>query len=84
MTPERWQQIERLYHAALELPATGRAVYLGEQCAGDEALRGEVESLLHNGEPNGFLERRAIEVVAEEYASEIVPDLTGRRWDATT
>ena len=37
-----------------------------------------MESLLRNVEPNGFLERRAVEVVAEEYASEIVPDLTGR------
>src|SRR4051812_14646721 len=79
MTPERWQQIERIYHAALELPATARAAYLREQCAEDEALHGEVESLLRNVEPNGFLERRAVEVVAEEYASEIVPDLTGRK-----
>lgn len=79
MTPERWQKIERLYHAALQLPATPRAAYLREECAEDEALRGDLESLLRNVESNGFLERHAVDVVAEEYASEIVPDLTGRK-----
>jgi serine/threonine-protein kinase len=79
MTAERWQQIERLYHAALELPVTERALYIGERCAGDDALRAEVESLLGNGEPKRFLERRAIEVVAEKYASAIVPDFTGQK-----
>ena len=79
MTPERWQQIERLYHAALERPVTERAAYLGEQCAGDDTLCREVESLLRNVEPDGFLERRAMEVAAEVYASPTVPDLTGRK-----
>jgi hypothetical protein len=46
MTPERWQQIEQLYHAALERDANERAAFLAEACAGDYVLRGEVESLL--------------------------------------
>jgi len=46
MKPERWRQIERLYHAALEREASQRADFLAEICAGDEALRLKVESLL--------------------------------------
>ena len=46
MTPERWQEIERLYHAALERDADERAAFLAAACGGDEALRHEVESLL--------------------------------------
>ncbi|MEP7306333.1 MAG: serine/threonine-protein kinase, partial [Acidobacteriota bacterium] len=46
MTPERWTEVERLYHAALAHDKGARAAFLGEACAGDEALRREVESLL--------------------------------------
>jgi len=46
MKPERWQQIEQLYHAALERRAEERAIFLAEVCGGDEALRREVAVLL--------------------------------------
>jgi Tol biopolymer transport system component/predicted Ser/Thr protein kinase len=46
MPSERWEQIERLYHAALERDADERTAYLKHACAGDQALRQEVESLL--------------------------------------
>ena len=46
MTPSRFGQIERLYHAARELAAGQRAGFLDEACGGDEELRREVESLL--------------------------------------
>ena len=46
MTPERWAQVERLYHAARARPDNERAAFLADACAGDEALRREVESLL--------------------------------------
>jgi hypothetical protein len=42
MTPDRWQKIERLYHAALEREESERAAYLAGACAGDDALRREV------------------------------------------
>ncbi len=45
MPPERWQRIERLYHAALEREESQRMAYLQEVCAGDDALRQEVGSL---------------------------------------
>jgi hypothetical protein len=40
MEPERWREIEELYHAALERESRQRATFLKERCAGDEALAG--------------------------------------------
>ena len=46
MTPDRWQRIEELYHSAREREESQRVAFLNEACAGDEALRREIESLL--------------------------------------
>ena len=50
ITPERWQQIERLYHSALEHDSSQRGAFLQQACAGDDALREEVESLWRKDE----------------------------------
>ena len=50
MKPERWQQIDSLLDAALEHPPEQRAAFLDHACAGDSALRKEVESLLEHDE----------------------------------
>ena len=60
MTPERWKQIEELYHAARNRPPGERAAFLADGCRDDEALRRDVESLLN--EPvsaDGFLDTPA-------------------------
>ena len=59
MTAERWQQIERVYLAALSADEAGRAAMLERACAGDAELRKEVETLLAQ-EPHvdRFLESR--------------------------
>jgi len=46
MSPSRFGQIERLYHAARERGPNERAGFLDQACAGDEELRREVDSLL--------------------------------------
>jgi serine/threonine-protein kinase len=46
MTPERWRDIARFYELALDQAPATREAFLAEACAGDEALRREVESLL--------------------------------------
>jgi len=46
MNPERWQQTKRLYNSALELEPDRREAFLQEACAGDEALRKQIEHLL--------------------------------------
>jgi serine/threonine-protein kinase len=71
MTGERWQQIERVYLAALACEATARGALLDEACAGDPALRHEVETLLAQ-EPHvdGFLASRSWEPARDANASE--------------
>jgi serine/threonine-protein kinase len=44
--PERWAEIERLFHAALDRDEQGRAAFLLETCGHDDALRREIDSLL--------------------------------------
>ena len=61
MTPSRWQQIEKLYHAALECEPGERAAFLVRACDGDADLRGEVESLLEQNSQDGALDRPAFE-----------------------
>jgi serine/threonine-protein kinase len=46
MNPEHWERIDQLYHAALQRAPDERAAFLDQGCAGDEALRQEVESLI--------------------------------------
>ncbi len=47
MAPERWHEIERLYHSALNRAPDQRVAFLDQASGGDEDLRREVESLLH-------------------------------------
>jgi serine/threonine protein kinase/Tol biopolymer transport system component len=71
MDAERWQNVERLYHATLELEESQRAAFLVRACGADEALRCEVESLLSYGNRNaGFIERSALEIVAPALAGD--------------
>ena len=71
MKPERWRQIEQLYHAALEKDAGLRPHFLEQACASDLSLRREVESLLAQaGEDDRFLEEPALDVAAKQMARE--------------
>lgn len=71
MTPERWQQLDKLFHAALEREPGERAAFLDAACAGDESLRKQVEALLAGHEKAGsFIESPAIEVEAHRVAAE--------------
>jgi len=46
MTPERRKQISRIFEATIERAPAERSAYLDETCAGDAALRVEVEALI--------------------------------------
>ena len=76
---DRWRQVEDFFHRALERSEPDRAAFLDEACAGDEALRRDVESLLATETRSGFMERPALEREARELAQEIRPGLEGRR-----
>jgi eukaryotic-like serine/threonine-protein kinase len=66
MQADRWQQIERFFHAALERAPHERAAYLTQVCAGDDELRREVESLLAaHFEVGSTIERAASDLASE-------------------
>src|SRR5579871_1777466 len=71
MTPERWQKIEQLYHSALERDADLRANYLEQDCAGDNALRSEVETLLAQDSRAQFLESPVAGVAGKLVAGQL-------------
>jgi predicted Ser/Thr protein kinase len=73
MNPERFQQIEELYHAARERTAEERAALLAQT---DPELRREVESLLAQRAGGEFLDRPAIQNAPRLLADSTVTVLT--------
>ncbi len=66
--PARWERVRAILDEAFERPASERSAYLDGACAGDAALRAEIESLLAAddalerdaaGAPSRFLESSA-------------------------
>ena len=79
MTPDRWEQINQLYYAALEVAEKERTAFLEQHCSGDPELRNEVESLLAmHQEAEGFLNKPAVEAVAKAMQDD-PPSLIGRQ-----
>ncbi len=73
MTPERWQRIKPLLQSALERDPGERSAFLAAECAGDQALRKDVESLISSHEQAGdFIEAPALEVMAGSLADDQV------------
>ncbi len=50
MHPERFRQLELVFHEAVALPAAERPAFLDRACAGDPLIRKEVEALLASDE----------------------------------
>src|SRR5262245_8590240 len=46
MTPERWQQITGIFHAALSQSPAERQSFVAARCGADSSLRREVEAML--------------------------------------
>jgi serine/threonine protein kinase len=80
--PDRWRQIERIYHLALERPAHEREVFLDSECHGDERLRLELDVLLRRtASAESFLTEPAVAIAAQsigDTAPAILPDQVGR------
>ena len=80
--PARWRRIESILDLALDLPLAERRALLDESCAGDPALRAEVEAVLAADEQAGaFLATPAGEYVADLLSEEDEgePDLSGHQ-----
>lgn len=62
MKPFDWEKVESVFHGALELSAADRRNYLARECAGDERLAREVETLIKSFEKDAcFLDEPALE-----------------------
>jgi len=57
MSPDRWREVERLYHAALERDPEFRVAFLAEAVDSDEELLDEVQSLLEQHSADSRLDR---------------------------
>jgi eukaryotic-like serine/threonine-protein kinase len=78
VNPERWRQIERIYHSALERPSRERGAFLENECRGDEGLLREVQTLLSRAEDaEDFLDKPAAAVSAQVMSQPAL--LTGSR-----
>jgi len=79
MTPERWRQIDELYHLALELDANRQVTFLNQACAADAELRDEVESLIVSHDQAGtFISEPALKVAARVLAEDRATSRVGR------
>jgi hypothetical protein len=76
---DRWQEINRIYDAAVEVAEADRHSFLQNACGDDVELRREVESLLvYEKQAQEFIDRPALQVTAEKLASD-PPSLVGRK-----
>src|SRR5215210_7344294 len=79
MDPERWHEVDRLFAEALERPPAERPAFLDAACAGDAALRREVERLLAADEQGaGFLAGTPAELLELAFAGQGPATLSGR------
>lgn len=75
MTPERWQKVDEVLQAALDLPAPERAALLAEVRTGDPELHEEALSLIEaHQEAGDFLEAPALETDAQVLLEAPEPD----------
>ena len=62
---ERWQQLEEIFHGALQRDPTERDAYLREACGSDSGLRREIAELLAHREPRAEFEPWAAAAAAQ-------------------
>ncbi len=74
MTPERWGQIEKVFHSALERAPGERAAFLDEACAGNEELRHDLETLLAAHERPESRFEAIFEAIKAEVAADPLDD----------
>jgi serine/threonine protein kinase/tetratricopeptide (TPR) repeat protein len=68
MNPERWRKLKDVFGDALERTGEERDSFLAQACAGDAALRAEVESLLVSHESaGGFLDECVLRPLPDEF-----------------
>jgi hypothetical protein len=74
MKLERWEEVGRLFSAALEREPARRGAFLAEACAGDDSLRAEVEDLLQHADRSAsFMQDPAMDMMVQELVEDSAP-----------
>ena len=79
MEAKDWQRLEHLFHTALGLGVAERADYLARECAGEEAMRAEIESLIEVFEKQAdFLDKPVFNAGLKALSADSSESLTGK------
>ena len=70
MTPQQYERLTELFHAALETAPNARAAFLDQACEGEADLRRELESLLASHEQGTFKEKPPDDIAAGMYLAQ--------------
>src|SRR5438105_7745897 len=80
---ERGVRVKDLFEAAVDLDPNQRTALLDKECGGDEALRGELESLLKSDEQtDGFIEQPAFAIPRHLFPDNVEEPFVGRQCGA--
>jgi serine/threonine protein kinase len=77
LTPERWQQISRIFNKAISLDGEERTAFVADECGVDQSLRSEVEKLIaahSNASAEQFIGGMAAEKAAPYLLDENDPE----------
>ena len=77
MTPEEWEQIERIFNQALSLPPTQRQEFLNQACGSNAELRRQIELMIESDEDTGFLNTPVAAKADSLFKDDIKQNLTG-------
>jgi serine/threonine protein kinase len=75
--PSRWKRLEDLFHRVQSLAPAERVRFLDAECAGDDALRREIEALLRDAEDDDGTLGRLVSEAAQELTESARIDLSG-------
>jgi serine/threonine protein kinase len=78
VNPERWEQLKRLFQAAIELDPSERTAFLDTACGADPEMRKEIEALLtEHDSSDDFLDKPVYEAAANLFESDAGNSLVG-------
>ncbi len=78
MTPEEWEQIDRIFNQALSLPPNQRPAFLSQACGSNAELRRQIELMIKSDEDSGFLNTPVTVKADSLFKDDINQTLTGK------
>ncbi|MEL7447868.1 MAG: serine/threonine-protein kinase [Pseudomonadota bacterium] len=82
MTPERWENLQQLFHQALDLPEDERASFVAQACGEDAELLSELQAMLAGEKASANALTGVIAGVAQDAADASLNTRAGQRLGA--